>query len=97
MQKISNVLVLRRGDIARLANFVWRAALILFGLKFIIAIVASILFVCALREPGMEAHRYSAFGGSIAELSSAATILLQLLAVRFAVEVGVRLVGEQKS
>ena len=96
MGKISNVWFLRRSDMDKLAAFVWRMALIFFGIKFVATIIASILFIYASTEPGMKPHRFTAFDASIGELSTAATLVLQLLAVRFVLEVSLRLVGERK-
>lgn len=96
MQKISKVWHLRGVDIECLASFVWKTALILFGLKFIFDIAASILYIYALTEPGMNAHKFTGFDASVGVLSTAATTILQLLAARFAIEVALRLTAEQK-
>lgn len=96
MRNISDVWSLRRSDMERLAAFVWRMALIFFGAKIVLSTIASILYIYALTEPGMQAHKFAALSASAGELSTVATLILQLLAVRFVLEVGLRLVGERK-
>lgn len=95
MGKMSNVWSLRCFDIEKFANFVWRMALIFFGLKFVLSVFASILFIYALAEPGMQAHKFTGFGASVGELTTSITWLLQLVAVRFVLEVSLRLIGER--
>ncbi|MER8965664.1 hypothetical protein NKI25_08055 [Mesorhizobium sp. M0808] len=92
----SNVWNLKRVDLDRISSIIWRIALLLFGLKFILDIVASVLFIYTLGVPGMDAHKGTVLGAVLGELSTAVTMLLQLLAWRFALEVGLRLAGEAK-
>ncbi|TGP50895.1 hypothetical protein EN873_23870 [bacterium M00.F.Ca.ET.230.01.1.1] len=94
---MSNVWSLRCPNIEKFANFVWRMALIFFGLKFVLSVVASILFIYALAEPGMQTHKFTGFSASVGELTTSITWLLQLVAVRFVLEVSLRLVGERTS
>ncbi|MGX5803693.1 hypothetical protein ACWGS9_20955 [Bradyrhizobium sp. Arg314] len=96
MQKISNAWNLREIDVKKLASFAWKAALILFGLKFISDVVALILYVYASTDPLLKGHRSAGFGAAVAELSTAATMLLQLLAWRLAIEVALHLTANPK-
>lgn len=96
MGKISNVWFLRSSDMEKFANFVWRISLVFFGIKFVMTIVASILFIYAFTEPGMETHKFTGLSASASELMTSVTLVLQLVAVRFVLEVSLRLVGERK-
>ena len=96
MRRIPNIWNLRRVDIERLANFVWKTAVVLLGIRFVSNLVASVLFIYAVREPGMNAHKWTGFDASLSELSSALTLVLELVGLRFAIEVGLRLAGETK-
>jgi hypothetical protein len=91
MQKILTLWHLRQIDLKRLASFVWKTAVVIFGLQFILDLVASILYIYAFTEPALSSHRLSGFDAPLAELSGAATMLLQLLATRFAIGVALRL------
>ncbi|MBZ9683218.1 hypothetical protein LB531_21405 [Mesorhizobium sp. CO1-1-2] len=97
MPKTSNIWNLRNIDINRLADFIWRFALILYGFKFIADIIGSILYIYTMSEPAMSDHKSAALGGSVAYFSTAISMLLQLLAARFAIEIGVRLLGKSPS
>ena len=96
MRDMSKVWSLPCSDMEKLAAFVWRMALIFFGAKIVLSTIASILYIYASTEPGMQAHKFTAFGASVGELSTVATLILQLLAFRFVLEVGLHLVGERK-
>ncbi|TGV64235.1 hypothetical protein EN792_069810, partial [Mesorhizobium sp. M00.F.Ca.ET.149.01.1.1] len=80
---MSNVWSLRCPDIEKFANFVWRMALIF----FVLSVVASILFIYALAEPGMQTHKFTGFSAPVGELTTSIKWLLQLVALRVVLEV----------
>lgn len=90
---MSNIWNLGLTNVDRLGHLVWRFALILYGSKFMADITASVLYIYTVNEPAMSAHRPLGYGASVGEFSAAISMLLQLLGARFAIEIGVRLLG----
>lgn len=94
MRIISRVWVLRPFDAERLANLIWRMALILFGLRIILEFVAAILWL-SLRDVGMEHANIAGLTLAYNGVVTVANLVLQLLAIRFLIEVGLRVLRPQ--
>ena len=96
MSKFSDIWVLKRVDVEKLAIVLWRLALVIFTMRIVLESLGTTIWLLLVpKTPAVLGASASivAFGGVMSE----ATLVLQLLAVRLIVEVALRLTKVQST